>query len=347
MKILSKISSNQNVKGHAITGSLLLTALGVLCVLFIADDASAWGVPGRAAPGSGQGPGGGARSGSAPAPFGLLYLSFAMSLGAVIHGKIVTRMTTSASLAFLVGFAGVLGHIHFLFAFLLSIPLIGLHLACRHKLRTFTKTEWLMACCALFVAPLVAQETALLLACSLVIYYLGRNKNTPWQLTLNGCLSVMVVLCLWTPVANQINPWLQVQMAELTSFGLSLLGYNVSVTDNFILGLGTTIHVTKACVGMEVFATSFVLCAFLSMLFIKPEKQPHASAQLFGLVFFLNLIRLVIISLLGHYLLNWSFVAMHDVLGWVIALITYGLIAIVLCTSPHKQTTTVNEGKHA
>ena len=87
---------------------------------------------------------------------------------------------------------------------------------------------------------------------------------------------------------NGINPWLQGQMAKLTTVVLSAIGYNVQVAGNVVYGLTTTVHVTKACVGTEVFATSFVLCAFLSTLFIKPGNQLHTSIRLFGLIFALN-----------------------------------------------------------
>ena len=157
----------------------------------------------------------------------------------------------------------------------------------------------------------------------------------------------MFALCLWQPISNGINPWLQGQMANLTTVALSAIGYNVQVVGNVVYGLTTTVHVTKACVGTEVFATSFVLCAFLSTLFIKPGNQLHTSIRLFGLIFALNVIRLAAIILLGHHLADWSFTAMHDALGWLIASLTYGLIALILYFSPHRQSLPMSEGNHA
>ncbi len=311
-------------------GCLLAASLGILCVLLIADDAAAWGVPGRAAPGSGQGPGGGARSGSAPAPFGLFFLALGISIFSFNVGKIQRKVSPSVLGIITILLAILTESITPLLGILLTVPLLVCQLRKHHdEDKKIMWTPWLI----LFIATLLLQSSEILivpcLMASMVVFQVSKSSLS---VSAKGILVVNVLIALTTlqPFSGHLDAFLQGQMSFLTTVLLGFFGYVVSHSGNVITGLQTTIHVTKACVGMEVFAASFTLCAFLSVLFASSKKQVSVCFSLFGIILSFNLIRIVIISMLGHHFDNHSFEHMHFYLGLITAALTYMSMAFVV-----------------
>ena len=325
-----KMISKSKKKCFSPFGCFLLASIGFVCVLFIADDASAWGVPGRAAPGSGQGPGGGARSGSAPAPFGALFLSLGISIASVWYGKIKSQINPRLIVLCTVVIACCSGDVSPYLCFLISIPLLVCQIRSRCvQTRPHARLAWLCFLSALALCHIWASFVTPILLGVMVLFQLYISRLS---FAAKSLLSISVLLALSTlqPVAGHVDLFLQEHMTFLTTSLLGVIGYDVAQIGHTITGLQTTIHITKVCVGTEIFATSYGLCAFLSVLFIDSKKQVFICMRLLTIISSLNLIRLITISILGHHFYNYSFEQMHFYLGFLIAALSYIAMGILI-----------------
>ena len=113
-------------------------------------------------------------------------------------------------------------------------------------------------------------------------------------------------------------------------------GFAVEQHGTVIVGLETTLRITKACVGAEVLATT-------SALFIPASRQLTFFIKLSCVTFALNILRLLAVALLSHHLLNIEFAQLHMHTGWVVALLTYSLMAAMTLRS---RTNTPSDAGH-
>jgi exosortase/archaeosortase family protein len=309
--------------------SLSVAVLGVFCIVFLAEDAFSWGVPGKAASGSGQGPGGGARSGSAPAPFGFMFLLLGTGIASIFIKKLKSHLIPQAP-AFLVLLAGALiDDMAPLYTFLLSVPLVAC--ALQNPFKTERHQHFSHLIMALFIAcilsPLSMVWTPYFMILTVLIVIFQTSMRKASKLLLATCVALS--LCTLQPYAQPLDGMLQFVATTATTSILLMCGFAVEQYGNTIVGLETTLNITKACVGSEIIATTSMLVAFLGVMFIPVKKQLQFFIKLSVIAIVLNMARIFVVALLSHYLLHIDFAHIHWHAGWVVALLTYGIMALM------------------
>ena len=159
--------------------------------------------------------------------------------------------------------------------------------------------------------------------------FLGRFRTSTAQKMLFA--TVVFFACFaaqpfWLP----INDILQTAATVSAKGLLQILGAPVWHEGTTIYGLATTIHVTQACVGIDVIATTAALAFLLGHLFAPLQRQGAMWASMLALSIILNWVRIAVVALISHYFADISFNEIHDVAGISLALLTYTCMGAIL-----------------
>ena len=314
------------------TLNLVVYLWGCAALLLFATDVGAWGVPGAAEPGTGSGPGGGSHSGGVPAPFGVLFLSFGVLLSVWFKKDIVRRVHRQRSSFRWFAVACWAGW----------KALTPFYSPSRHRIVSENKQPKTVGCPCVFLT-LFALVLGFILPISFapmvglaVLALLLQFDTSRQQQLLFGLVVILVGLAsqpFWLPV----NEALQAMTAKTAAWGLHLLGAPAWANGTTINGLSTTIHVTQACVGLNVIASTSALAWFLTYSFAPQRKQLGLWLCMMALALALNWLRIVAVSWVGHYFPEFNFVTLHDATGLLIAFMTYVGMGVVLWWGAHSR----------
>ncbi len=310
----------------------VLCLWGCAALLLFATDVGAWGVPGAAEPGTGSGPGGGSHSGGVPAPFGALFLSFGVLFSMWLKKDIVRRVLPAMLIFSLVCSGFLLGWLEGTHALLFTVPVIGLCLKTNGRKPSAAPCVFftLFALVLGFVLPISFAPMVGLAVLALLLQF---DTSRPQKL-LFGLVVILVCFAsqpFWFPV----NEASQAIAANTAAWGLRLLGTPAWADGTTIHGLSTTIHVTQACVGLNVIASTSALAWFLTYSFAPQRKQVGLWICMMVLALSLNWFRIIIVSWVGHYFPEFNFVTLHDTTGLLIAFMTYTGMGVVLWLGTH------------
>jgi exosortase/archaeosortase family protein len=309
------------------TTAILTCLLGCVAVFLFAPDLFAWGVPGAAEPGTGSGPGGGSHSGGVPAPFGALFLGTGTLMAAWSKQQTIRKLKPAAALMAMLALAVWAQWLEANHALLFAVPMLALSLKAS---RTQPTVRWptLIGLVAISTNIFYPMAFTPLMALSIFIF-IFHFDTTATQKTFFAFVLGLALLAaqpFWAPV----NHLLQTVFATSATWWLNVLGYSVWLESTSIYGMTTTINVTQACVGINIIATTAALSWFLSYCFAPKSAQGILCLGMIAVATGLNFVRIIGLSLMGHFFAELNFLMFHDVMGWAIAFLTYAAMGGLL-----------------
>jgi exosortase/archaeosortase family protein len=267
-------------------------------------------------------PSGGGGKTSVPAPFGFLFLTLGAMLSSAFKRYLPTFKVQHILLlgAIVLGVTANLIDLHA--GLLFALPVLGVCFSnTPGPTKQLAPSDLLMVGVTLTIG-IIKPEWFAFAVLSWVTLTVAQSA-LPYLTKSVLALSSFSALLILHPLVGPVDGMLQENFAYLATSVLQIFGVPVFQQGDQIMGLATSISVTKACVGTSVVANTIALCAFVSVLFMPTRKQLKVCLQMISVILCLNVLRIAVITYLGNFFFQSTLSQLHDILGVSLAVSTY------------------------